>query len=58
MPVRQLSEDEITALRAMLDSWEKSRWLGRLVWKIGITIGAVAAGVATFKENIIAIFHR
>ena len=55
VPTRELNQDEIKALLGMLESYERSRWLGRMVFKIIVGIGALTGAVVTFKSHIMAL---
>jgi hypothetical protein len=51
-----LTNDEIENLRGMLRDYERSRWLGRLLWKTVVAVGAAVAGMAAFKDHIVRLF--
>ena len=44
------------ALLEMERSYERAGWLGRLMWKTILTIGATVAAVAAFKEQVISLW--
>jgi len=48
--------DRAPDMLGLLDSYDRSRWLGRLLWKILLTIGATAAAVAAFGNHVAQIF--
>lgn len=52
------TEEEAKKVLDMLEDYERSKWLGHLMWKLTIAVGAVVAGFAAFRENIFAIFQR
>ena len=50
------SKEEIDGLREVLKNYERSMWLGGLIFKLGVGVTSVIAIVAQFKSNIMALF--
>ena len=50
-----LTKIEISELRAINESWKRSKWLGGISFKLLVGIGAVTTALIQFKTNIIAI---
>lgn len=55
-PLYQFTEEDAEKLKAMLEDYERSKWLGRLFWKLLLGLGAFVATLAAFKEHIVSIF--
>ena len=55
---KRMTDEQIAKILAMLDDYERSKWLGHLVWKITIAVGALVAGFAAFKEHLVSLFTR
>ena len=47
--------DSADQLIKMHENYQRANWLGRLLWKLAIVVGATVAGVAAFKENVLSI---
>jgi len=66
MANKNLTDDEVLAelkkhgseLLEMLETYERSRWMGRLLWKCGIVLGGAAAGAVAFKQNILTFIGK
>ena len=52
---KELTPDQIVGILEMYENYQRGRWLGRLVWKIAVALGASAAGIAAFKDHLIQI---
>lgn len=53
-----LTKEQITGLLEMYENYQRSRWLGRIVWKVSVAVGAAIAGIAAAKDHIVHIFTR
>lgn len=42
----------------MLETFERSQWLGGFLFKCFVWVGGAIAAVATFKQQIIALFGK
>jgi hypothetical protein len=54
---RTLSSDEIKAVRKMLDAYDKSKWLGGLMFKVVIGIGTLVGVLSTFKSQLLSLIR-
>lgn len=52
-----MTEDQVKGILEMYENYQRSRWLGRLVWRISVAIGATIAGIAAMKDHILHIFR-
>lgn len=56
-PPPQFTDEDAVKIKAMLEDYERSKWLGHLIWKLLIALGAMVAAIAAFKEHIVSIFR-
>lgn len=54
----RLTDEQIKDLLEMRENYQRGRWLGRLIWKIAVAVGATIAGVAALKDHLTTIFSR
>ena len=54
----QFTDDEVRKLKAMTQDWDRTRWLGRLVWHMLVLIGSAVAALAVFKEHLLSLFSK
>lgn len=54
---QDLSSDELKAVREMLDAYDKSRWLGNLIFKAALGIGGLIAALAMLKTQLISLIR-
>lgn len=57
-PILQFTDEDARKIKDMLADYEKSKFLGHVVWKLLIIIGATVASVAAFKEHVLALLQR
>lgn len=53
--LRHLAENE-KELIGMFMSYQRANWLGKLIWKFILGVGATVAAVAAFRDQIISLF--
>lgn len=56
-PVRELSTEEIKAVRVMLDAYDKGQWLGKLIFKVVIGAGGIIAFLAVLKGHLVTLIR-
>jgi hypothetical protein len=55
--IQTLSPDEIKSIREMLDAYDKSRWLGGLLFKAALGIGGLITVLATLKSQLLSLIR-
>lgn len=48
--------DSADKVISVADDYDHAQWVGRLAWKLAVAIGAMVAGVAAFKGQLISLF--
>ncbi len=54
----KFTDEQTKGILEMYENYQRSRWLGRLIWKVSVAIGATVAGVAALKDHVLHIFTR
>jgi hypothetical protein len=58
-PMEQgLTIEEVKWLRERRTEWERARWLARLVMKVVMAVGAGAAALVTFKQQVLQLLGK
>jgi hypothetical protein len=52
-----LSKEQFDSLIEMLDAYNKSKWLGRLIVKVAVATGGLVLALSQFKAHLISLFR-